>query len=186
MDVRLDKRVLKALASDTRVELLKILGSRRHMQSELAGVLGLSVPTVKEHLEALEKAGLVERFEEGRKWKYYALTKQGRGVLEPERVQLLLVLGTFVLSVVGGLLSWQWVAKQVESEAVPMMAQAQLKMAAAPMAQEVARSPEVSVWVFVFGCIAVVSLLVLIILLVRRSAYQKHLGKSLTKKEGIY
>ncbi len=78
MDIRLDKETFKALASATRIDVLKLLGQRNHMQSELASALGLSVPTVKEHLSALEKAGLVERHDEGRKWKYYSLTKRAR------------------------------------------------------------------------------------------------------------
>src|SRR3990172_656044 len=105
MDIRLDKETFKALASETRVDVLKLLGQRRHMQSEMASALGLSVPTVKEHLDALEKAGLVERHEEGRKWKYYSLTKKGKGVLNPEEMKIWIVLGLFILSFVGGVVT---------------------------------------------------------------------------------
>ena len=65
MQLKLDKTVIKALSNDTRISILKALKSRRHTQSELATYLDLSVPTVKEHLLALEKAGLVEMHDEG-------------------------------------------------------------------------------------------------------------------------
>jgi len=61
----------------------------------------MSVPTVKEHLSALEKAGLVKRHEEGRKWIYYSLTEKSKCVLDPERKRLWIVLGFFILSAIG-------------------------------------------------------------------------------------
>jgi DNA-binding Lrp family transcriptional regulator len=76
------------------------------MQSEIAAQLNFSVPTVKEHLSALESAGLVERFDEGRKWKYYALTKKGKGVLHPEDLKIFIVLSTFVVAAIGTIVSF--------------------------------------------------------------------------------
>jgi len=100
--ITLDKTAFKALAVDTRVLILKTLDKRRHTQSELAAVLGLSVPTVKEHLDALVKAGLVERNDEGRKWVYYGLTKKGKAIVNPEEKKFWIVLGTLAFTVVGG------------------------------------------------------------------------------------
>ena len=96
--ITLDKESFKALAVDTRIDILKTLGSRRHTQSEVASELELSVPTIKEHLDALVKAGLVERHDEGRKWVYYSLTKKGRAILNPEEKKFWIALGVFVLS----------------------------------------------------------------------------------------
>ena len=76
------------------------------MQSELAEALNLSVPTVKEHLDAMKKAELVEVKDEGRKWKYYELTKKGKAILEPEDIKIWIVLSLFILAVVGGLAGW--------------------------------------------------------------------------------
>ena len=50
----LDQDTFKALATGTRVKILKTLDKRRHTQSELSAVLKMSVPTIKEHLSALE------------------------------------------------------------------------------------------------------------------------------------
>jgi DNA-binding transcriptional ArsR family regulator len=97
----LDQDTFKALATGTRVKILKTLNKRRHTQSELSAVLDVSVPTVKEHLSALEKAGLVKRNEEGRKWIYYSLTEKAKCVLDPERKRLWIVLGFFLASVAG-------------------------------------------------------------------------------------
>jgi len=97
----LDQSTFKALATGTRVKILKSLEKRRHTQSELSAVLDISVPTVKEHLSALEKAGFVKRHEEGRKWIYYSLTEKSKCVLDPERKRLWIVLGFFLASVAG-------------------------------------------------------------------------------------
>ncbi len=97
----LDQETFKALATGTRVKILKTLDKRRHTQSELSAVLDISVPTAKEHLSALEKAGLVKRHEEGRKWIYYSLTEKSKCVLDPERKRLWIVLGFFLASIAG-------------------------------------------------------------------------------------
>lgn len=101
----LDVSTFKALASGTRVSILKTLEQRRHTQSELAAVLDMSIPTIKEHLLEMEKAGLVKRNEEGRKWIYYSLTEKSKCVLDPERKRLWIVLGFFLLSAVGAVLT---------------------------------------------------------------------------------
>ena len=186
MEIRLDKETFKALASGTRVDILKLLGQRRHMQTEIASALNLSTPTVKEHLDALEKAGLVERHEEGRKWKYYSLTKKGKGVLNPEEMKIWIVLALLVFSVAGGL----WTSfKSFMSAAAPPSAQMMAKtmdagaeslsMMAAPLTP--APAP-VNYWPYVFGIAAVVFAVVLIYLLLRSVQYKGQLGKSLIKK----
>jgi len=82
-EVVVDKALLKAIGAESRINILKSLTKRRKTQSELAHELGLSPPTVLEHLNQLADADLVEKFEEGRKWKYYALTKKGKGLVSP-------------------------------------------------------------------------------------------------------
>lgn len=103
MELKLDSKTFKALANERRVDILKLLGERRHTQSEIAGELSLAVPTVKEHLSALVSAGLVEQHDEGRKWKYYSLTKSGKAVLAPEETKIWIMLGVFLLSAVGAM-----------------------------------------------------------------------------------
>lgn len=99
--VVLDSSSFKALASETRVLILKELDKRRSTASELAKTLGISVQAASEHLENLRIAGLVERADEGRKWVYFALTEKGQAVLHPERKRLWVLLSVFILLIAG-------------------------------------------------------------------------------------
>ncbi len=102
-EIVLDREAFKALAADSRVAILKKLSSRRMTGSELSGEMGFSASTVKEHLDNLEKVGLVEKIEDGsRKWKYFELTAKGRRIVEPTGVpaQVWLVLGLFLIALV--------------------------------------------------------------------------------------
>lgn len=80
-EIVIDKGLLKAIGADARISILKSLGQHQKTQSDLAKELKLSAPTVLEHLNQLEEAGLVERKEEGRKWKYYILTRKGEKIV---------------------------------------------------------------------------------------------------------
>jgi DNA-binding transcriptional ArsR family regulator len=99
--ITLDLRSFKALAAESRVEILKTLSSRRHTATELGNVLNMKSPSVRQHLDALISAGLVSKHDEGRKWKYYSLTKQGRGIVEPEDRSFTILLTSTVLSALG-------------------------------------------------------------------------------------
>jgi DNA-binding transcriptional ArsR family regulator len=54
--IALDHKAFKALSAKTRIDILKLLLKRNHLQSEIAMVLGLSPPTVKEHMEEIGRA----------------------------------------------------------------------------------------------------------------------------------
>ncbi len=100
--ITLDQESFKALASEVRVGILKRLDERRETVTDLSGLLGLSKPTLLEHLEKLQAAGLVVRVDEGRKWIYYELSPKGRKLLHPERVAIVLALAsTVVLAAIG-------------------------------------------------------------------------------------
>lgn len=94
--ITLDQASFKALASDVRVEILKRLDSRRETVTDLSNLISLSKPTLLEHLEKLQSAGLVKRIDEGRKWIYYELSDKGRKILHPERVAITLALASAV------------------------------------------------------------------------------------------
>lgn len=111
-EITLDQRAFKALAGDTRVAVLKSLQERRKTQTELAKELSVSAPTVKDHLEILQSAGLVQEIDDGHKWKYYQLTLKARHLLNPEDRKILILLGASVLGVLGGL---YWLAVRVTS-----------------------------------------------------------------------
>lgn len=52
--------IFKALASDTRLRILRLLTERDLNVNEIARALGLNYPTVSKHIQALEQAGLVD------------------------------------------------------------------------------------------------------------------------------
>lgn len=82
--VTLDRETFKALASETRLSVLRALDERRKTGSELARELDLNKATVHEHLQLLADVGLVKKLDEGRKWIYYELTWAGQRLLHPE------------------------------------------------------------------------------------------------------
>lgn len=96
--MEIDRKTLKALAADTRLEILKSLSKRRKMPSELSKELSLAASTVIEHLNRLEEAGLIRREETGHKWIYYQLTDKGESLVKPRApIQFVLVLGITIL-----------------------------------------------------------------------------------------
>ncbi len=99
--ISLDKETFKALAGETRVQILKELGERQKTQSELATKLHLSAPTVNEHLSLLKKAGLVQEIDDGHKWKYFSLSAKGKSILNPGEKQILLVLSLLTIAFTG-------------------------------------------------------------------------------------
>ena len=82
MKVELDKRSLFALASDTRLEILKALQSNRRTLSQIAEALEIDKAAVHRHLRKLEEGGFVARTED-HGFIYYALTWKSRDILNP-------------------------------------------------------------------------------------------------------
>lgn len=102
--VTLDRETFKALASETRLQVLHALDERRKTGSELARELGLNKATVHEHLGILEATGLVQKKDEGRKWVYWELTWDGSKLLHPGQGAIFSVLlGLSVLATGGGI-----------------------------------------------------------------------------------
>ncbi len=98
MDI--DRKTLKALAADTRLDILKSLGKRRKMPSELSKELNLATSTVVEHLDKLEDADLIKREETGHKWIYYSLTDKGSALVKPRvPTNFIIILGLCILVV---------------------------------------------------------------------------------------
>lgn len=100
--IMLDSSSFKALASETRVLILKELDKKRCTASEIAKALGISVQAASEHLENLRVAGLVERADEGRKWIYFDLTEKGKAVLHPDKSKRLWVLLSLFALIIAG------------------------------------------------------------------------------------
>ena len=99
--ILIDKETLKAIAVDTRLNILKLLLKKKYTLSDIAGILGLGVSTIKEHLDILLKAGLIKKEDTERKWKYYSLTFKGKRLIEPKEVKVLFAFITTLIAAVG-------------------------------------------------------------------------------------
>lgn len=101
-EIVLSSNEFKALASDTRTQIIKLLQDRNYTLSEFASKLNLRAPTVKQHLEILQRASLVQQIDEGRKWKYYSLTRRGKGMFsESDSRQILIILAITLIGLFG-------------------------------------------------------------------------------------
>lgn len=115
--ITLDRTAFKALASETRVEILKQLDSSQKTVSDLGRDMNMNKATMFQHLEQLVHAGLVKKDSEEdrattmktgpneapvagppKKWVYYRLTAKGRNLLHPERVKIAVMLAMTVVS----------------------------------------------------------------------------------------
>jgi DNA-binding transcriptional ArsR family regulator len=107
--ITLDKSSFRALTSETRINIMKSLGRRRKTLSELSKEFNMSVSTIKEHLDVLCSAGLAVQKDDGHKWKYYELTKNGMSILNPAGDRKITVLlGISLLAMAG--LAWDMLA----------------------------------------------------------------------------
>lgn len=96
-ELTIGKEEFKALSSETRIEIIKLLNSRNYTLSELSTKLKMSSPTIKQHLETLVHSNLIQQKDEGRKWKYYSLTRKGKKLIEPESHNVMILLGATIV-----------------------------------------------------------------------------------------
>ena len=69
---RIESKFFKALADETRLRILGLLGLREMCVCEVMVALSLTQPTASHHLGLLENAGLVKARKEG-KWVFYSV-----------------------------------------------------------------------------------------------------------------
>lgn len=91
MRVELDKKSLFALASDTRLEILKSLQPMRRTVSQLSEALNIDKAAVHRHLKKMEEGGLVRRYEE-HGFVYYGLSWKARDLISPNENTRIVVL----------------------------------------------------------------------------------------------
>lgn len=128
--ITLDRKTFKVLAADTRIEILKRLAEHKETLTDISEGLKLSPSTVKEHLEKLVEAELIEQIESDTKWKYYRLTRKGERILKPHEANIILLLSASILFLIGSLynLTSKLTSKLPAAES-RMIAEAPVKMA---------------------------------------------------------
>jgi len=103
MRVELDKKSLFALASDTRLDILRALEPTRRSVSQLAEVVGVDKAAVYRHLKKLEEGGFVKRYED-HGFVYYGLSWKARDILSPnENTKIVIMLSSSWLLVLGAI-----------------------------------------------------------------------------------
>lgn len=100
--ITLDREAFKVLAADTRVDILRRLEQHKETLTDISGGMGLSPSTVKEHLDRLSQAGLIEQEPGETKWKYYRLTGKGESIVRPRENNVLIVLASSAFVLLAG------------------------------------------------------------------------------------
>jgi DNA-binding transcriptional ArsR family regulator len=102
----IDRKVLKVLSAETRMDILKMLSEGARTPSFLSKKLGKSDATIVEHLETLAKVGLVKKtVSPGKKWVFYSLTERGKGIASSKSRKLVIILATSLIALMGGAVS---------------------------------------------------------------------------------
>ncbi len=93
--VTLNKEAFKALASETRLEIIKTLDGKQMNLTELSTNTHLNKATLHEHLKKLIDTGLVKKKQRpGHKWVYYKLSWKAESLLHPENTKIVVLFTT--------------------------------------------------------------------------------------------
>ncbi len=110
--ITLDRETFKALASDTRLDILKSLDGHNLGLNEIARITNLNKATLHEHLGKLNEAGLIKRTErDGHKWVYYKLTWKGESLLHPENTKIVVLFASTFVALWIGIIELIWYIK---------------------------------------------------------------------------
>jgi len=102
--ITVDKSTIRALASETRIDILKKIDSGSTTLRELADELNISKSTVHEHLTILVESGLVKKVNKDNKWVCYELTEKGTEILHPhKKTKIIVLLSSAIASFVVGI-----------------------------------------------------------------------------------
>lgn len=102
--VTLDRETFKALASDTRLDILRSLDGKNMSLKDICTETKLNKATLHEHLVKLNGAGLIKKNErEGHKWVYYKLTWKGECLLHPENTRIVVLFTTTFIALLVGI-----------------------------------------------------------------------------------
>ncbi len=116
--ITIDRESFKVLASDTRISILKSLKKQRKTLTELSREFGMSVSTIKEHLDNLSGVELISQIDDGHKWKYYELTRKGKEILNPGDKGIWVLLSISGAASLG--IAWDMISRF--SQPAPMLA----------------------------------------------------------------
>jgi len=114
--VSLDIESFKALASDTRLNILKVLDGKKMSLNDITKETKLHKMTLHEHLTKLTMAGFIKKIErEGHKWIYYKLSWKGQSLLHPENTRLVVMFSITFFTLISGIFAFVSYIKQQPS-----------------------------------------------------------------------
>lgn len=163
--VELDKKALFALASDTRMDILKALTSDRRTVSQLAELLEVDKAAVHRHLKKLEEGGFVNRLED-HGFVYYSLSWKARDIISPgDNTRIVVIISCAFVLLLACLLVFSTISHDVQFvESMQSGASEEVvkDMGTAPPDQSLAYAA-----IIIMGIISVVMLVISIRMLVR-------------------
>jgi DNA-binding transcriptional ArsR family regulator len=110
--ISLELNDIKALASDSRLDILKILDGRKVNLQELTQKSNLNKATLHAHLTKLVEAGFIKKQgRQGHKWVYYTLTWKGESLLHPENARIVFLFCSAFFSFFVGIIQFVTFAK---------------------------------------------------------------------------
>ena len=106
--VTLNKNDFKTLASETRMNIIKVLDGKKLSLNDISKKTNLSKMTLHEHLEKLIESDFVKKIQRpGHKWIYYTLSWKGKGLVHPENnkvvIMFCLTIFTITVGIIGSL-----------------------------------------------------------------------------------
>lgn len=105
--VSLDLESFKALASETRLDILRTLDGKKMSLNDISKATNLHKMTLHEHLSKLTNAGFIKKIErEGHKWVYYKLSWKGESLLHPDNTRIAVMFSMTFISLLFGIYSF--------------------------------------------------------------------------------
>lgn len=103
--ITLELEDIKALASDSRLDILKILDGKKLNLQEITRIIKLNKATLHVHLTKLLEAGFIKKKKRsGHKWVYYSLTWKGECLLHPENTKIVVLFSIAFISFCTGII----------------------------------------------------------------------------------
>jgi len=115
--VMLDKNAFKALASDTRLDILRTLDGKKMGLKDLSNASNLNKATLHKHLTKLYEAGLVKRKErKGHKLVYYKLSWKGDCLLHPDNDRIVVMSSVTLITLFFGIIGlFNFISSKLET-----------------------------------------------------------------------
>jgi DNA-binding transcriptional ArsR family regulator len=96
---------IRALASDSRLGILKALDGKKLSLNNISDITKLNKATLHVHLSKLLDAGFIKKNErDGHKWVYYKLTWKGECLLHPENTRIVVLFSITFISFIAGVI----------------------------------------------------------------------------------